>query len=134
MRRQLAIAVVIAVLIIGGMLIGGTVVWRWIQVLPYPMGGGQYQASPNGRYEAHAFDMHDEDFWGNERDYYELYVLEKASGKRIRRIRMDPIPGEPVFFMRRKQHVIAWAEDSKSVTFSFQGIELKIHVWRTTAN
>ena len=134
MRGKVAIPVAIAMLIVGAMLIAGAAAWRWVQVLPYPLGSGQYQVSPDGRYEAHASEMHDEGFWGSERDYYELSVLDKSSHKSIRTVRMDPIPGEPMLPMRSDQQVIAWAEDSKSVTFSLQGIELKIDLRRTAAN
>ncbi|HUT90309.1 MAG TPA: hypothetical protein VMY37_12485 [Thermoguttaceae bacterium] len=132
MRTKVALAVIIVVLVLAVVLLAGAIVRRWIRVLPYPMGEGQYQASPHGRYEAHAFDMHDEDFWGNERDYYELSVLDKSSRKPIRTVRMDPIPGEPRFRMYGEEQVITWPEDSKSVTFSFQGIEVKINLGQET--
>jgi len=128
MRAKVALAAAVVVFVVSLVLIAGGVMWRCVQVLPYPLGAGQYQASPDGRYEAHASTMRDEDFWGNKRDYYELSVLDKSSREAVRTIRMDPIPGTPMFRMYRDERVITWSDDSKSVSFAFQGIELKINL------
>ena len=45
----------------------GGIVYRYVQILPYPMGGGRYVESPDGRFEAHASDLYSEDFWGRSR-------------------------------------------------------------------
>lgn len=92
MSRTTAIALV--VLSVGA---AAGVVWRWLTVLPYPMGGGQFEVSPDGKLEAHAPDLTDKAFWGGERHYYEFEVCRKgASGTLapVRTVRM-PAPRWP---------------------------------------
>ena len=110
--------------------------WRWIQVLPYPMGGGQYQASPDGKLVAHASDLTDKTFWGGERHYYEFAVRPKGqmrSSADIKIVRMDHLPGVLPFPMRSDQKIILWSPDSKSVTFAFHDIELKLNLEQSPA-
>jgi hypothetical protein len=75
--------------------------------------------------------MTDKEFWGEERHYYEFSVRRqgemRAEGA-IRTVRMDHLPGEEPFPMYSDRKIITWAEDSESVTFRFQGVELTLHV------
>jgi len=107
------------------------VLWRLIQIAPYPLGGGQYLVSPDGTLQADAFALTEVDFWGGERDYYEFTIRpagKYSSDSVLKCVRMDRLPGQPFFCMRGEQKIISWAQDSKSVTFAFQGIELTLHV------
>ncbi|MCG8400353.1 MAG: hypothetical protein MJA84_02030 [Firmicutes bacterium] len=90
------------------------VTYRAIQVAPYPMGGGRYEVSPNGQYEAHAFNMYDEDFWGFSRSFYAFEVHDK-SGRVMRSIEL-PQPANGLGFRGGKGQIM-WAADSRSVSF-----------------
>ena len=47
---------------------------RFVQVLPYPLGGGRVVSSPNKQYEAYASSLTDHSFFGGEKRYYEFIV------------------------------------------------------------
>jgi len=119
------------------LLAGGLSIWRAFQVSIYPVGGGQYVHSPNGKYTASANNMYYEDFWGHERSYYEFSILPKwglRESEAIKTVRMDPIEGQPEFPMRGDERIIKWSPDSTSVTFAFQGVELTLNLYQTNSN
>jgi hypothetical protein len=121
MKKIVLIAMVVLLLLAAA--------WRWVYILPYPLGGGQYQASPDGKFEAHASNLTDKTFWGGERHYYEFSVYPQGrSSEDIRTVRMDHLPGVPPFPMRGDRKIILWSPDSTSVTFAFQDIELKLNL------
>jgi len=125
MKKVVIVAIAIGVLLLV------VAAWRWIEVLPYPMGGGQHLASPDGKLEARAADLTDKTFWGGERDYYEFSVSPTGaigSSAATKTVRMDIIPGTTRFSMRGGPNIILWSSDSKSVTFAFHDIELTLHV------
>jgi len=103
----------------------GATAYRYLQVSPYPIGEGRYEASPNGQYTAHASNLYDESFWGNTRSYYE-FEIENNRGIVIRSIEI-PLPPNSVDF-RNGNGQIFWAADSKSVTFG----TVKATIWSTT--
>jgi len=106
------------------LLILAAMTYRAIQVAAYPIGGGRYEASPNGRYEAHASNMYDESFGGVNRSYYAFEVRDQ-SGRVLRSIELPQPPNALGF--RGGQGRIMWAADSKSVSF---GTPTQI-VWTT---
>jgi len=126
-RNKKKMKMLSAILIVTVLLLGGAA-WRWWNILPYPMGGGQHRDSPDGRYEARASTLYDEDFWGYKKHYYEFSIMPKASTIPAQTIRMDVMPGDAGFNLRTTNQVIHWAEDSKSVTFTLQNKEIKMNL------
>jgi hypothetical protein len=116
----------IIILLVALLLFGGAAVYRCIQVAPYPAGGGQYLESPDGKLEAHASSLYDEDFWGYSRSYYEFQLVPKGSTRPIKTVRMDHLTGKPAFPMRNDKKIIAWSPDSSEATFTFQGVALTL--------
>ena len=116
----------IIILVVSVLLIGGAVVYRCIEVAPYPMGGGQYLESPDGKVEAHASSLYDEDFWGYSRSYYEFQLCLKGSMRPVTTVQMDHFPGKPPFPMRSDKEIITWSPDSSKATFTFQGVALTL--------
>lgn len=96
-------------------------IYRFVQVLPYPMGGGQYKESPNKQFTAHASSLTDRYFFGGERRYYE-FTIEAGLRQRVRRLVIDE-PSEGMIGWR-DEGAIQWAADSSAVTYSFRGTQL----------
>ncbi|MFC1601474.1 hypothetical protein ACFL34_03915 [Candidatus Sumerlaeota bacterium] len=131
MKRKhfIAIAILPAACLLG--------LWfMYVSILGSPMSGeGQYLESPDDKYEAHAMTMTYLDIWANTKRYYDFYVTPKGGvdGRDyIKFVRMEHLPGRPPFPMRGGDKIITWAEDSKSVSFAFQGIELKMWLEQAT--
>lgn len=99
--------------------------FRGLQVLPYPMGGGRDQKSPDGRLVAHAYSLWDRFFWGGERQYYE-FSIEASPQRTLRRIVIDEPPEGVIGW--REEGVIEWAADSSAVTYTFRGTRLVLSV------
>ena len=97
------------------------VVYRFVQVLPYPMGGGQYKESPDKRFTAHASSLTDRSFSGGERRYYE-FTIEAGPRQRVRRLVIDAPPEGMIGW--REEGTIQWAADGSTVTYSFRGTQL----------
>jgi len=118
-------------------LLGVGAMWRAFSVSIYPIGGGQYMDSPDGKHTAHADSLYYKDFWGYERSYYEFSIRPKGelrASEAIKTVRMDHIEGQPEFPMRGDERIIKWSEDSNSVTFAFQGIELTMNLYQTNSD
>lgn len=92
----------------------GAIVYRYLQILPYPMGGGSYADSPNNQFTAYASNLYDEDFWGNARSYYQFEVHDGSGA--VLRLTQIAQPSNPLDF-REGTGQIMWASDSKSVSF-----------------
>ena len=116
----------VLLLLIFSALVVAVAVHRFIQIAPYPMGGGQHLESPNGKYEAHATSLYDEDFWGQSRSYYEFEIRHKENSRSIRTARIDHLAGQDPFPMREGKRIIAWSADSTEATYAFQGMELRL--------
>ncbi len=101
------------------------VVYRFVQVLPYPQGGGRYQESPNKRFTAHASNLTDCSFFGGEKSYYE-FTIESEPPLRVRRMTIDAPPEGIIEW--RDEGTIQWASDSSSVTYNFKGTQLTLSV------
>lgn len=99
--------------------------YRFLQILPYPMGGGNSQESPDKRFTASASDMTDCGFFSGKRSYYE-FTIETGSRQVIRRI-VIPEPPEGMINWRG-EGTIQWAADSSRVTYSFRGTTLVLDV------
>lgn len=115
MKNTFIVITILAVLL---MLAAG---YRFFQVLPYPMGGGQLKESPDKRFTAHASSLTDRYFFGGERSYYE-FTIEAEPRQRVRHIVIDAPPEGMIGW--RNQGTIQWAADSSAVTYSFGGTQL----------
>lgn len=119
MKKAIIIIIVIVVILVA---------WRYLHAIVLSYTGGQSSDSPDGKFHARAYNVIKERFWGGQFTYYELVIEPAGSIEPKRRIVMMPPDGEPPYYMRGNEKVIHWADDSKSVTFKFQGIELKMNV------
>jgi hypothetical protein len=115
MKNKVIIFAVLTVLLLGA---AG---YRFLQVLPYPMGGGQYKESPNKQFTAHASSLTDRSFFGGERRYYE-FTIEAGPRGSIRRLVIDEPPEGMIEW--RDEGTIQWAADGSAVTYYFRGTQL----------
>lgn len=115
MKKCIIILAVLFVLLLGA---AG---YRFVQVLPYPMGGGQYKESPDKRFTAHASSLTDRSFFGGERRYYE-FSIEAGPRQRVRRLVIDEPPEGMIDW--RDEGTIQWATDGSTVTYNFKGTQL----------
>ena len=115
MKKKVIIFTVLMVLLLGA------TSYRFVQVLPYPIGGGQYKESPNKQFTAHASSLTDRSFFGGERRYYE-FTIESGPRQRVRRLVIDEPPEGMVGW--RDDGSIQWAADDSTVTYSFRGTQL----------
>ncbi len=93
-------------------LAGGAIIFRFIHTLP--SGGCRSAGAPKPLYTAIACNIHNEDFWGNPRRYYEFKV--RSNGGSVLRSIQIPEPPDPVNFYEGTGRIM-WAPDSKSVSF-----------------
>ena len=96
--------------------------YRYLQVLPYPIGTGEEARSPDGRYAAKITSLFDEDFWGHKHSWYEFELLH-STGARINLWKTDPIPFAH-FGSRTGTNVVNWLDDSSAARFTLPGIEI----------
>ena len=115
MKKCIIILAVLFVLLLGA---AG---YRFVQVLPYPMGGGQYKESPDKRFTEHASSLTDRSFFGGERRYYE-FSIEAGPRQRVRRLVIDEPPEGMIDW--RDEGTIQWATDGSTVTYNFKGTQL----------
>ena len=115
MKKKVIIFTVLAVLLFGA---AG---YRFLQVLPYPMGGGQYKESPNKQFTAHASSLTDRSFFGGEWRYYE-FTIETGPRQIVRRLVINEPPEGMIGW--RDEGTIQWAADNSTVTYSFRGTQL----------
>ena len=118
MSRRLVIVGVLSVVLLFG---GYFAVRRALHVMPYPIGTGETQKSPNGQYEASVTDWYDESYWGYSRQWFEFEVVGGTSKSLI----TDPISG-PYFGSRSSHSVIHWKPDSSAVSFVFPSVEIRM--------
>lgn len=102
-----------------------SIIYRYIQVYPYPIGTGEESTSPNGKYIASITSYNDMDFWGRETSWFEFELTNKSENSVIHRLKTEPIPG-PYFGSRSSHNVIFWSEDSKEVKYIFPAIDICI--------
>ena len=99
--------------------------YRYLQIFAYPIGGGRFTDSPDGRFTAHASNMYDEGFWGNSRRYYEFEVCDRK-GTVLRSVQLPEPPNRIDFRLGAGR--IVWAPYSKSVDFGTP----QTTIWSTT--
>ena len=95
--------------------------YRFLQILPYPIGTGEIKKSPSGRYEASIRDFYDESFFGKKRRWFRFEI--NGHSKQV--LITDPIEG-PYFGSRSSISVIRWAEDESYVVFDFPTVEVRL--------
>jgi hypothetical protein len=101
------------------------VAYRFLQILPYPMGGGRYDESPDKQYVADAYDLTDRYFLGGEKSYYE-FTIKSSGGQRLRHVVLET-PQETMISWR-DEGAMQWTTNSSAVTFSFKGMQLILNV------
>jgi hypothetical protein len=114
----LLLAVVVMLAIIRSFLIHG-----------YPLVAGGYESSPKRSFTAKALAIVERPFFGNDRRYYRFELLKGGpDGPILKSVTMEPIAGEE-FRMPRSSLAfpIQWSDDSHSVIFAAQGVELILH-------
>jgi hypothetical protein len=114
-RQASCLRVAVAVLIVA-VLLGGAVVYRELQLLPYPMGGGRSVPSPHGALEASATTIWDESFWGTTTAWYEFQVTDGQSGC-VRVSKVVPITEGTLYVNFYHDGDIIWEADSTAVSF-----------------
>jgi len=110
--------VIIPSAIIGAVLLAAA--YRFVQIAPYPQGGGRYEESPNKQFTADAFNLTDRSFFGGEKSFYEFTI--KSRGQQIRHVVMEQPREEMIQW--RDEGTIQWAPDNSTVTYSFNGMQL----------
>lgn len=93
----------------------GAIIWHQHQPIHSNGGGGKHLSSPNGKYEAEAWNMQQRSFSGQERNFYSLRVKDNDTGFEVCRYEI-PMPKDPVFF-REGTGMIEWEKDSSAVRF-----------------
>lgn len=106
MKRAITVFLFVAVAAIG---------YRFVQLIPYPLGSGQHLDSPDQRYQAHASTMIDEGFWGRSRHYYQ-FSIETSSGQSLKAMIVEAPENDRVDW--RNEGKIDWAPDGSKVTYS----------------
>lgn len=80
-------------------------------------GSGEGRESPDGRYEANAYNMSTGTLTGGREHYIKIFVIEKSSGRMTWRLVYghDAAAAVPAYGQRGVRFV-EWSADSKSVT------------------
>ncbi|GGF52605.1 hypothetical protein GCM10007301_10110 [Azorhizobium oxalatiphilum] len=105
------------------LMLGLAVQLRHLQTMP--IGTGESQGSPDGRYVASVMDYTERHFFtGEPRNWFEFEI--EGPGFSYRQTG-TPIPG-PYFGSRSSYSVIHWEPDSSAVRFVFPGAELRFKV------
>jgi len=107
--KKLVVTAFVVLLVIGAL-------QRACDVIIYPIGSGRREASPNGKFQAHAGWLYDESFWGFSHHWYEFEVRGKDSGKVLAAQSVDVPAGQPVCEWRG-EGTIEWTPDSSTVRF-----------------
>jgi hypothetical protein len=87
--------------------------YRELQCLP--VGGGQIQASPDGRLEAKVFNQTEQFFWGGHRDWTE-YSVTNRKGVELWKKTVEDTDSSVGW---RSAGEIVWEPDSSKVTFRY---------------
>ena len=99
------------------------VAFRLVMLLPYPKGIYNYRDSPNGRYRAVVYNLKEMNFFGSERNFYQLRVEPALTNFPMHPVfEMDVpeahIPGGLDLTSRAALNkAIQWSPDSVSVKF-----------------
>ena len=81
----------------------GSLASRILRPWTLPSGGGQYEASPDGRYEFSAWNLADDAPWGRDYLYYKFEIKNLGTGEIIRTICIpEPEPDAPIFSNPRR--------------------------------
>ena len=99
--------------------------YRWLQVLPYPIGTGEEKKSPDGRHTAHITQYYDMSIWGVSRSWVEFEITD-ANGDRTNFWETYPIP-EAIFGSRTDTDIVHWSDDSRYARFTFPTIEVRLN-------
>lgn len=111
MRHCLRIVVVVL------LIASSAAAWAWFS----PSGTGESADSPDGRYRAHAMNMH-RGAWHGRISYIHMEVEEIPSGRAIWRADRYPLPTEtPPDFGDRSRKFVQWSSDSRTVSIPVGG-------------
>jgi len=95
----------------------GTAGWLWFA----ESGGGETRTSPDGKYEASAFNKSQGTLWGSRAEWDEIRAREKRTGREVWMVKRYPPPGTAPDYGMRGEKFVEWAADSSAVTVDIGG-------------
>lgn len=84
-------------------------------------GSGETRTSPDGRYEASAFNKSQGTIWGDRAEWDEIRVTEKSTRRETWLVKRYPAPGAAPDYGMRGVKFVEWAADSSAVTVDIGG-------------
>ncbi|MDE0838511.1 MAG: hypothetical protein OSB41_05590 [Kiritimatiellae bacterium] len=121
----------IATIILVAILITFGVAFRLVCLLPYPQGIYNYRDSPNGRYRAIVYNLKEMEFFGKEKNFYQVRVEPAITNFPDQAVFRAEIPEALVprgLDLSRSELVdkaIRWSPDSVTVKFTVGVKELE---------
>ena len=105
-----------------------TLLFLQLRSIAMPLGGGQYEKSPNGDYTANAASLRNKNpFAADHRTYYE-FTIKNETGKVIKQAMLYPSEQNDEMYFRSLPKIIEWSSDSSHVTFTIPGATLQLDV------
>lgn len=111
-RLWLVAAVAVALLFVS--VVAG---WLWFGEL----GGGETRDSPDGRFEASAFNKSCGTIQGTREGWVEIRVTERGTGREVWMVKRHPPPGTAPDYGMRGVKFVEWAADSTAVSIDVGG-------------
>lgn len=116
-------ALIILIIILGAIF----ATYRCFIVSTSLVGTGESQVSPNGQYEATAYEWHQESFWGEKKTWFKFSLSKVDSKAVLQALETTPIKG-PYFGSRSSHKVVKWHESSTAVNFEFPNTTITFNV------
>lgn len=107
----------VAVLLIGSLFTLWGVVW----IAFAEHGTGETRESPDGLYEASAFNKSQGRLEGTRLEWAEILLTEKKTGREVWVVKRYPPPGKSPDYGLRGMKFVEWAVDSSAVTIDIGG-------------
>ena len=95
--------------------------WGVVWVAFAEHGAGETRESPDGKYEAAAFNKSHGTIQGNRVEWDEIRVTEKKTGREVWVVKRYPPPGTSPDYGMRGVKFVEWAADSSAVTVDIGG-------------
>jgi hypothetical protein len=115
----------------GGILLAGLVVFRWLQILPYPIGEYNWVDSPDTRNRAYVYVLIDQSFFGKTTAIYTLKVeMTTAQEQKItvfeKTIEQNEVMAD--FDLLDLSAVVEWSRNSRRVVYTLGGRRYEVEV------